>query len=316
MPESLSVWSERLQQARSRIEEMHKRKRQLEQVEAEVKKQREIARNCLSRSEMEQADVEELNKLSLSRVWHRITGKLEERIGVEEREAAEAQLKYDSAQAALQALEQEKAETSRLYGEVMNAEAEYERLLKEKAEWIGLHDPGTAARLEELTEEIGLLLARLRETEEAIRAGNRASERLTAASEKLRSARNWGTYDMLGGGMISTHIKHNRIEEARQIMHEAQHALRMFEKELADLNWRSGAGEVEIGGFLSFADYFFDGFLTDWIVQGRINEALDKVEQGSQEVTLQLRRLSGESASLNGQIGGKRNEHKALVEGA
>lgn len=316
MGESSVVWNERLQEGRSRIEEMRKRKRRLEQIEAEAKKQRELTEACLSRLETEREDVEKLNSFSFSRVWNRLTGKLEERIGEEEREALEAQLKYDAAQAALKALEKERAEASRLYGEAANAEAEYDRLLREKANWLEAHDPATAGQLQQLNDEIGVLMARARETEEARVAGSRASERLAAAEEKLRSASNWGTYDMLGGGMIATHIKHSRIEEARQIMYDAQHALRMFEKELADLDWRSGAGDVEIGGFLSFADYFFDGFLSDWIVQGRIREALDKVERGLSEVGRQLQRLSVEASSLSGQLEEKRGEHLSLVERA
>lgn len=246
----------------------------------------------------------------------RLTGKLEERIEEEEREAALAQLKYDTAKAALEALETELAKESKLHDELANAEAEYESMLQEKAHWIHLNDPATGSRLQELTEEIGVLLARMRETEEAKEAGEQAAAKLAEAEEKLRSAQNWGTYDMLGGGMIATHIKHSRIDEARSIMHSAQHALRMFEKELADLNWRSGAGDVEMGGFLSFADYFFDGFLSDWIVQGKINDALDKVERGLAEVSSQLIRLKGEASALTKELEEKRSEHKALVENA
>lgn len=29
---------------------------------------------------------------------------------------------------------------------------------------------------------------------------------------------------------------------------------------------------------ISFADYFFDGFIVDWMVQDRINHAKDRVE--------------------------------------
>ena len=30
---------------------------------------------------------------------------------------------------------------------------------------------------------------------------------------------------------------------------------------------------IDTGDFLSFADYFFDGFVVDWVVQDRINNA-------------------------------------------
>ena len=36
---------------------------------------------------------------------------------------------------------------------------------------------------------------------------------------------------------------------------------------------------INTGDFLSFADYFFDGFVVDWMVQDRINNARHQVEE-------------------------------------
>lgn len=37
--------------------------------------------------------------------------------------------------------------------------------------------------------------------------------------------------------------------------------------------------KINTGDFLSFADYFFDGFVVDWMVQDRINNARHQVEE-------------------------------------
>lgn len=37
--------------------------------------------------------------------------------------------------------------------------------------------------------------------------------------------------------------------------------------------------EMEVGSFLSFADFFFDGFVADYLVQSKISDAIYKVEQ-------------------------------------
>jgi hypothetical protein len=81
---------------------------------------------------------------------------------------------------------------------------------------------------------------------------------------------------MLGGGMISTAMKHNRIDDARSAIHSAQRSLRQFEKELKDVQ-RDVSIHIEIGGLLTFADFFFDGLITDWMVQGRISDSLIQV---------------------------------------
>ena len=53
-----------------------------------------------------------------------------------------------------------------------------------------------------------------REMQEAVQAGERALQSLYAARDKLGSARNWGIFDMLGGGFISDFVKHSKMNDA------------------------------------------------------------------------------------------------------
>ena len=52
---------------------------------------------------------------------------------------------------------------------------------------------------------------RKQEVEEAIAAANRVLMNLRQAETALSSAGSWGIWDMLGGGMFTTWIKHSRI---------------------------------------------------------------------------------------------------------
>ena len=88
-----------------------------------------------------------------------------------------------------------------------------------------------------------------REMQEAVQAGERALQSLYAARDKLGSARNWGIFDMLGGGFISDFVKQVSLD------------LRM-----------------EIGSFLSFADFFLDGLVADYMVQSKIADAREQVD--------------------------------------
>ena len=58
--------------------------------------------------------------------------------------------------------------------------------------------------------------------------------------------------------------------------HTAQRHLRSFQKELADADERLGVS-LDIGGFATFADYFFDGLIADWIMQSKIESYLRPV---------------------------------------
>ena len=126
-----------------------------------------------------------------------------------------------------------------------------------------------------------------REIREARAAGIRALNSLRKAQDYLNSARGWGILDMLGGGMISTLVKHSKLESAREYLDQAEYDLQVFRRELADIR----LPDVQIGGMLAFADFFFDGFLADLLVQRRINEARRRIDEARRRVEDILRRL-------------------------
>ena len=123
-----------------------------------------------------------------------------------------------------------------------------------------------------------------KEKREAIEAGRRALNSLSAAKENLNSAKNWGLVDMFGGGFFSTMLKHSKMDHAKQNMDQAKYDLRNFSRELNDVNMACDL-HIDTGDFLSFADYFFDGFVVDWMVQDRINTAKSKQNLWQQLLT-------------------------------
>lgn len=129
-----------------------------------------------------------------------------------------------------------------------------------------------------------------KEKREAIEAGQRALRSLQRARENLNSAGNWGLVDMFGGGFFTTMIKHSKMDQAKQNMEEAKYNLRSFSKELNDVNMACNLN-IDTGDFLTFADYFFDGFFVDWLVQDKINNAKSQVEEAIRRTEAILRQL-------------------------
>ena len=115
-----------------------------------------------------------------------------------------------------------------------------------------------------------------REMKEALDAGERALSSLRKAQEKLNSAGNWGLFDMFGGGLFSTIMKRSKMDDAQQLMEAAKTDLKRFQRELKDVNISLDL-RMEVGIFLSFADFFFDGFVEDYLVQSKISEAKEQV---------------------------------------
>ena len=135
-------------------------------------------------------------------------------------------------------------------------------------------------RLEYMTNEMVK-----REIDEAIVAGERALQSLKSAQEKLNSAGKYGVWDILGGGFFVTMMKHSKLEDAQSHMNDAQYYLKVFQKELKDVNI-SFLSRIDIEVVLSFADIFWDGLFSDCLVQSkisetktRVNETIIKVEQ-------------------------------------
>ncbi len=119
---------------------------------------------------------------------------------------------------------------------------------------------------------------------EAVQAGEQALSSLEMAGNRLGSARNWGLFDMFGGGFISDMMKHSRLNDAVRLMETAKRDLMIFQRELKDITVPMDF-RLEIGNFLSFADFFFDGIVADYLVQSRINEAREQVESAKMQVS-------------------------------
>ena len=129
-----------------------------------------------------------------------------------------------------------------------------------------------------------------KEKREAMEAGNRALHSLREAQTNLDSARNWGLWDMFGGGTITSLVKSSKLDRAKQNMEQAKYDLRSFSKELNDVSMVINL-DIETGDFLSFADWFFDNFIVDWMVQDRINKARDQVRDAIWKVENVMREL-------------------------
>ena len=125
---------------------------------------------------------------------------------------------------------------------------------------------------------------RSREISEAIQAANEALEHLEAAERELDSAGRWGMFDMFAGGMLSSFVKHSRLGTAQDEIDAAKRALKRFARELRDVD-ESGGLNVEVGGFLGFADIFMDNIVADWLVQAKIDAAKRQVAEAIEQVT-------------------------------
>lgn len=196
--------------------------------------------------------------------------------------------------------------------EIAEGEREYEDLLEKKMAEIKASHLTEAAAILRLEEQIAVQQSRKKEISEAIAAGSCALHTTEQILASLDEAKSWGTWDLLGGGLIADLQKHSHLDEAQKQVEQLQSELRQFKTELADVTIRSKI-QVGIDDFLRFADYFFDGLFADWAVMDQIKESQASVENVKSQIEEVLSRLCDMERAAEKELTALEKEKSTLV---
>ena len=261
----------------------------------------------------EQEDVEKLEGRSLANYFYQVIGKLDDKLDQERKEAYAARVKLDAAERELAGIESDIKEIQEQITDVLVAEARYKDALELKRRQ--LKDSGTyvADQILSMEERVAALQAQKQEIKEAISAGYSARGTADRILSELEDADGWNTWDILGGGGIITHMaKHSHLDEAQDLVQELQSQLRRFKTELADIQITANM-QVNIDGFLRFADYFFDGLFADWAVGDKISQSLSSVSNTKSEINRMLDRLNDMEKAVDQKIQQKKRALEQFV---
>ena len=141
------------------------------------------------------------------------------------------------------------------------------------------------------------LQSMLRETDQAITAAQEAHSLAQQALSTLRSAKGWGVYDLLGGGLISGLVKHSRMDQAEQEIARLRRALERLNCELHDVRVTCSAS-VELSALWTITDLACDNFFSDWAALSRISDAKNQVEHTDARILDILRQLRSMRESI------------------
>ena len=258
-------------------------------------------------------DVKRLTGMTVLALVTSVLGSKEQRLSKEKRELAAAALKLEEGRESAVRLDMECDRIADDIAGMESAEADYAAAFAAKEALVREGEAGV--RLAQLAEEEATDRQRSRELEEALAAGREAEVHLAEAVNELNSASNWGAWDMMGGGWIATSIKHSRLDMAKSAAIHAQGALNRFRRELSDVG-QDLVGSIEIGDFSRFADYLFDGFIMDWMVQTKISNAHSRAQSELSDVRRVLARLQQELNGSRERVSARENERRSLIENA
>lgn len=303
---------ERLQE---QVARKHKLEAMLNSLKARQQELTEKERELNALRVKEQADVDRLERGSLAAFFYTVVGKKEEKLAQEKEEAYAAAVKHDAVVAELDAVSRDIYRCAEELKRLQDCEEQYRKVLAQKAALLKTMDPDHAAVITDLEERLGYLKSQYREIEEAISAGQAALKQVAAVEGNLNSAEGWGTWDMIGGGLIASLAKHSRLDEAQRQVEELQVLLSWFRTELADVTIDADL-QIQIDGFLRFADFFFDGLFADWAVLNEIRNSQKRVAHVKDQINDVLARLAGMKADLETQIARTKQELHRFIAGA
>jgi hypothetical protein len=311
-----------LAELNDRLTELGAKKLELERLEGliaaaekELAGAREQLAELAAALRQAEAGVAHLEGRSLKGLYHSLIGEREMQLKKERERYLSAKLKHEGCQHTAGALEAELAELKGRQDALGDLDAQYASVLEEKERLLAGSDSAVAGQMIRLSEGLAEVQAESKEIGEAISAGRELLAGLAGVIHSLKNAKGWGTFDLLGGGLVATAVKHAKVKEAREQMHRVQALLGRFQRELADVI-PFGPIAGDISSFDLAADYFLDGLVFDWIVQSKIKQALEGVQGLEARARTILADLHEELTEVQERGDYLAAERRAIIEGA
>lgn len=261
----------------------------------------------------EQRDVEKLEGRSLANYYFQVVGKLDEKLDQERQEAYAAKVKLDAAERELAGIEADVRELQSQLSEIRAAEVPYRAELDKKHAALKASGTEAADQILKMEQSLAGKEAQKQEIREAITAGINARSTADRILSELKSAEGWNNWDMFGGDGIITHMaKHEHLDLAQDLVSRLQSELRRFKTELADVRINANM-QVNVDGFLRFADYFFDGLFSDWAVGDKISQSISSVSSTRSQISSTLDKLRDMEKTADREIANLKQKLDALV---
>ncbi|MFR0779264.1 MAG: hypothetical protein ACLSH8_06615 [Zhenhengia sp.] len=265
--------------------------------------------------EKEQLDVEKMSQTSLKTLFYKCLGTHDKQVAKEKEEALAAVLKYEGCKKSVDELMDKLSQLTNRHYEMSKVQDKLDALYEEKRRVMASFNMPEYAKIGQLEKEISFIRREIKELKEAITPGNMAINTLNEAIELLDSAGDWGTWDLLGGGLIADMMKHDKIDKAKQAILNAQTYVQRLQVELQDVNM-SLDGSIQITGGAVFADFFFDGLIADWYMQSKISQSRENVVATCGKIRKIVSTLSTQLNHKEKDLEAKEREIKRIIEQA
>ena len=269
----VSSMDERLRTLQAEVEEEQALRRKRNSLEVEYRSLCSYERELAVLRQKGQEDVARMEQGGVRNLFTKVTGKYGEALAQEQAEAAETETKYQKVQREIAQMEDTLRQLDKRIGELSSSQVRYDAYILQRAE--ELEGAGTDSGMKDLQ-------ARIRTLEEQERTLLEKRNRLADVRWEVRNvlgiledAAGYGRWDAGRGSLLSSFLKQERVQKAKEAMIGLQEARRQR-------GW----------------DIFLDNILIDWSVQDEIEMALARLHHFSGALEEKERVILGELQSI------------------
>ena len=208
-------------------------------------------------------------------------------------------MQFDQADETVKLLEFELNILSDKHQDKAQLERDFRRLLEERATELKANESPSGQNILVLEEQIRVEQQKSQQIEEAQTAAKKALTLVREVLQHLQQASSWGRWDMAGQKGGASYLKHSSIDRAHALVPQTQYALQHFSKELRDVyHGRAIQLNLSLQTFNRFSDIFFDNLISDWIIQQKLNHAVNSVASLSDKILIIMQSLEKQLASV------------------
>jgi hypothetical protein len=313
----LSELDAQIASAAAGLQEHESLTHKIAELDATLAGHREWVGELNARLHREERDVERLEGLTIDSLLARLKGSLADDLERQQAERDAARYQLAEVQAQLDLVLRERERDQDRLAQHADASRDLDDALAAKESFLRDSGDPKAAELLVMAEQRGRLVAETREIDEAIRAAHDAVQALWVATERLGSAGSWSTYDTwLGGGMIGSMVKHDRLDQAQRAASYAESRLAVLRSDLADVGVGAEvAPDLSLDRTMRFVDIWFDNIITDLAVGQRISRAKETVSSAGVAVNSVAQRLHDRRADVVTRLNELDARREALLTG-
>ncbi|MEE9437565.1 MAG: hypothetical protein V3V14_01110 [Saprospiraceae bacterium] len=261
-----------------------------EELDSVLDKKDEIENNLIKELE----DITKLEKLGIRSIFHKVLGDKEKQLEIERQEYLQVTLQHKEILNALEVVEFEKSILDKKLVDLDELVNRLEALKKVRSQEI-LNSPNA------LRNELVLLFDKMDdvkkyqvELEQAQVAGKNVGKSINIVYGHLKKAKDWGAWDMTSKSRHYKMMKHGAIDRAMQEVSRTKLILRIFNKEINDIGYKSQRMALKIDSISKFPGIIFDNLISDWIVQNKIKGVLSTVENLADDINLVLKSIKND----------------------